>query len=171
MSAYINTSFEEISSQFGSGFCMYLLEALHCESFELLLKDEPQVVVYEVFCLVKVYHCLYKLYQFFLRSLVCIDSVLVFVSFCSLFFSCWFYSVVGLWCNSRMKCESQVMYRGQVRYKSRDGSWGGRVSGCTYLYPQGLQTVLSKGTVLSAIYRIGLIQGLELWGYVTFSFN
>ena len=62
MSAYINTSFEEVSSQFGSGFYIYLLEALHCESFELLLKDKPQVVVYKVFCLVKVYYYLYKLY-------------------------------------------------------------------------------------------------------------
>ena len=61
MFAYIDTSFKEMSSQFGSGFYAYLPKALHYESFELLLKDKLQVVVYKVFCLVNVYHCLYKL--------------------------------------------------------------------------------------------------------------
>ena len=74
MFAYVDTSFEEMFPQIGSNVCMYLLEALHYESFELLLKNKPQVVVYEVSYLVKVYHYLYKLYQFVLCSFVCVDS-------------------------------------------------------------------------------------------------
>jgi len=41
MFTYINTSFKEMSSQFRSNICTYLLKALHCKSLELLLKDGP----------------------------------------------------------------------------------------------------------------------------------
>jgi hypothetical protein len=51
-----------MSSQLESDIYMYLLEALYCESLELLLKNGLQVVIYEVLCLVKIYHCLYELY-------------------------------------------------------------------------------------------------------------
>ena len=91
MFAYINTSFEEMSSQLGSDICAYLLEALHCESLELFLKNSPQVVICKVLCLVKIYYCLYKLDQFVLCSLVCVDSVSVFTSLRSLFFLCRYY--------------------------------------------------------------------------------
>jgi hypothetical protein len=97
MFAYINTSFEEMSSQFGSGFCAYLLKALYCESFKLLLKDELQVVVCEVFCFVKVYHCLYELYHLVLCSFVCVDPVSVFTGHLNPFFLCSCHGCVYHW--------------------------------------------------------------------------
>src|SRR5271156_1598146 len=87
MVAYVNTSLEEMSSQLGPEICAYLLEALYCESLELLSKNGPQVVIRDVLCLVKIYCRLYELYQFVLCSLVCIDSVSVFAGHRGPFFS------------------------------------------------------------------------------------
>jgi hypothetical protein len=122
MSAYINTSFKEMSSQFESSFCTYLFKALYCKSFKLLLKDELQVVVYKVFCLVKVHHCLYKLYQLVLCSFVYVDPVSVFTSHLGPFSLCSCYGCVYVGsCSSKVRrykgsCSSEVRrYEVEVR--------------------------------------------------------
>ena len=49
-----------MSSQLRSNIYAYLLEALNCKPLELLLKDNPQVIVCEVLCLI--YYYFYNLF-------------------------------------------------------------------------------------------------------------